>query len=60
MGRIVPVQKKMLYIGDFPVQTGFGVVSKNLIETFRKKYDLHIMGVNYYGDYDPLCEGLKV
>ena len=54
-----PVQK-MLYIGDFPVQTGFGVVSTNLIRTFKKIYDLHVLGVNYYGDYSPLIEGLKV
>ena len=60
MGRIVPAKKKMLYVGDFPVQTGFGVVSKNLIATFRNEYDLYIMGVNYYGDYDPLCDGLRV
>ena len=60
MARTVPAKKKMLYVGDFPVQTGFGVVSNNLIATFRNEYDLHIMGVNYYGDYDPLCEGLRV
>ena len=54
-----PVQK-MLYIGDFPVQTGFGVVSTNLIRTFKKIYDLHVLGVNYYGDYTPAIEGLKV
>ena len=60
MSRTVPAKKKMLYVGDFPVQTGFGVVSNNLIATFRHEYDLHIMGVNYYGDYDPLCEGLRV
>ena len=60
MSRTVPAKKKMLYVGDFPVQTGFGVVSNNLIATFRNEYDLHIMGVNYYGDYDPLCEGLRV
>lgn len=60
MGRIVPAKKKMLYVGDFPVQTGFGVVSKNLIATFRDEYELYILGVNYYGDYDPLCDGLRV
>jgi glycosyltransferase involved in cell wall biosynthesis len=51
---------KMLYVGDFPVPTGFGIVSKNLINTFRKHYDVHVIGVNYFGDYDPLIEGLKV
>jgi glycosyltransferase involved in cell wall biosynthesis len=51
---------KMLYVGDFPAPTGFGIVSRNLIKTFRKHYDLYIVGINYYGDYDPLCNGLKV
>jgi glycosyltransferase involved in cell wall biosynthesis len=50
----------MLYVGDFPVQTGFGVVSTNLIKTFKTLYDVHVLGVNYYGDYHPLLEGLKV
>lgn len=57
MARELP---KMLYVGDFPVPTGFGIVSKNLISTFRKHYDVHVIGVNYFGDYDPLIEGLKV
>jgi D-inositol-3-phosphate glycosyltransferase len=51
---------KMLYVGDFPVPTGFGIVSKNLIKHFKKDYDIYVVGVNYYGDYDPLCDGLKV
>lgn len=57
MARELP---KMLYVGDFPAPTGFGIVSRNLIKTFRKHYDMYIVGINYYGDYDPLCEGLKV
>lgn len=57
MAREVP---KMLYVGDFPVPTGFGIVSKNLIKHFRKQYDMHIIGINYYGDYSPEIEGLKV
>lgn len=57
MARELP---KMLYVGDFPVPTGFGIVSKNLISTFRKHYDVHVIGINYFGDYNPLIEGLKV
>lgn len=57
MARELP---KMLYVGDFPVPTGFGIVSRNLINTFRKHYDMHIIGINYFGDYDPLIEGMKV
>lgn len=57
MGKQLPV---MLYVGDYPVQTGFGVVGTNLIKTFKKHYDVHVMGVNFYGDYNELNEGLKV
>lgn len=57
MARALP---RMLYVGDFPVQTGFGVVSTNLIKVFKTLYDVHVLGVNYYGDYSPLIEGLKV
>lgn len=57
MARALP---RMLYVGDFPVQTGFGVVSTNLIKVFKTLYDVHVLGVNYYGDYNPLIEGLKV
>jgi glycosyltransferase involved in cell wall biosynthesis len=57
MGKQLPV---MLYVGDYPVQTGFGVVGTNLIKTFKKHYDVHVLGVNYYGDYNELNEGLKV
>lgn len=53
-------KETMLYVGDFPVHTGFGVVSDNLIKTFRKHYDMHILGINYFGDYHPSTEGLKV
>lgn len=53
-------KEKMLYVGDFPVHTGFGVVSDNLIKTFRNYYDMHILGINYFGDYHPSTEGLKV
>jgi D-inositol-3-phosphate glycosyltransferase len=57
MGKELP---KMLYIGDFPVPTGFGIVSTNLINTFKKHYEMHVLGVNFYGDYHPAIEGLKV
>lgn len=57
MGKVIP---KMLYIGDFPVPTGFGIVSANLIKTFKQYYDVHVLGVNFYGDYNPANDGVKV
>jgi glycosyltransferase involved in cell wall biosynthesis len=52
--------RKMLFVGDFPVQTGFGIVSANLIKTFRQHYEMHVLAVNYYGDYTPALDGLSV
>jgi|688.fasta_scaffold07428_9 D-inositol-3-phosphate glycosyltransferase len=57
MGKSLP---KMLFIGDFPVPTGFGIVSANLLKTFKQHYDVHVLGVNFHGDYHPNLEGLKV
>ena len=57
MGKVIP---KMLFVGDFPVQTGFGVVATNLINTFRKHYEMHVLAVNFFGDYNPLLDGLRV
>lgn len=57
MGKAIP---KMLFVGDFPVQTGFGVVATNLINTFKKHYEVHVLAVNFYGDYHPSLDGLRV
>jgi len=57
MGKVIP---KMLFVGDFPVQTGFGVVATNLINTFKKHYEVHVLAVNFFGDYDPSLDGLHV
>ena len=52
--------RKMLFVGDFPVQTGFGVVAANLIKTFRQQFEVHVLAVNFYGDYSPALDGLRV
>lgn len=47
---------KILYYGDSPtVDTGFGVVAKNLLNRFAGMgHDLYVLGINSYGDpYDP-------
>lgn len=46
---------KILYVGDSPtVDTGFGVVSKNLLLRFEKMgHEIIVLGINHYGDpYD--------
>jgi glycosyltransferase involved in cell wall biosynthesis len=57
MGKAIP---KMLFVGDFPIQTGFGVVATNLINTFKKHYEVHVLAVNFFGDYHPALDGLRV
>lgn len=46
---------KLLFHGDSPtVNTGFGIVSKNLLAQFHAKgYDITVLGINHYGQpYD--------
>lgn len=47
---------KILYYGDAPVvDTGFGIVAKNLLNRFAKMgHEIYALGINFYGDpYDP-------
>lgn len=47
---------KILYYGDSPtVDTGFGVVAKNLLNRFvGMGHKIYALGINFYGDpYDP-------
>lgn len=47
---------RILYVGDSPtVNTGFGIVAKNLLSRLYKEgHELIALGINHYGDpYDP-------
>ncbi len=47
---------KVLFYGDAPtVATGFGTVSRNILTGLHAtgKYDISVMGVNYWGDPHP-------
>lgn len=45
------MKKKILWIGDGVVRTGFGVVNHNIIANLNKDiYDIHHLAINYYGD----------
>lgn len=47
---------KLLFYGDAPtVATGFGTVSRNILVGLHNtgKYDIQVMGVNYWGDPHP-------
>jgi len=44
---------KLLFYGDSPtISTGFGIVAKNILAQLQAtgKYDITIVGINYYGD----------
>lgn len=42
---------KILWIGDAVATTGFATVSHNILENLPKRtYEIHQLGVNYYGD----------
>lgn len=43
-------KKKLLWWGDSPtVNTGFGIVSRNLLEYLGEFYEIGVMGINEYG-----------
>ena len=46
--------KKILAIGDFPVNTGFGIVMQNIFANLPGSYDIAVIGINYRGDPHPL------
>jgi len=43
---------KLLYYGDFVCNTGFGIVTKNILEQLYAtgKYEITVLSINYYGD----------
>jgi glycosyltransferase involved in cell wall biosynthesis len=42
----------ILYAGDAFVQTGFGRVAEYLLPALAKEHDVHVLAVNWHGDYD--------
>jgi hypothetical protein len=51
---------KILYCGDAFVQTGFGRVAAHLLPILAKEHDVHVLAVNYWGDYSPEAQNYKV
>jgi hypothetical protein len=43
---------KILYCGDAFVQTGFGRVAEYLLPALAKEHEVHVLAVNFHGDYD--------
>ena len=42
-------KQKLLWIGDCAIPSGFGRVSESILTRIEKDYDLHVMGINYFG-----------
>ena len=42
-------KKKLLCWCDFLVDTGFGIVAKNLLDTMYEDYEVSVLGINYHG-----------
>lgn len=49
-GRAVKEQPRLLWIGDAVAHTGFSVVTHGVLDNLCKKYDVHVLGINYFGD----------
>lgn len=47
------MKKKLLWIGDAVVQTGFARVTHNVLEHLRHEWDVVVLGVNHDGDPHP-------
>jgi len=42
-------KKKLLWIGDCVIPSGFGRVSESILTRIHKEFDTHVMGINYFG-----------
>lgn len=46
--------KKLFFYGDSPTcPSGFGTISRNLLEQLSKDYQIKVLGINYYGGWHP-------
>ena len=42
--------RKLLWVGDAAVATGFARCTHHVLEELRKTWDVHVLGINYRGD----------
>lgn len=47
------MKKKLLWIADAVVQTGFSRVTHNVLQYLKEHWELHVLGINYVGDPHP-------
>jgi glycosyltransferase involved in cell wall biosynthesis len=53
-------KKKLLWCGDIVAMTGFARVTENVLERLRDKYEVVVLGNNWWGDPTPLQEFYKM
>jgi glycosyltransferase involved in cell wall biosynthesis len=53
-------KKKLLWCGDIVAMTGFGRVTENVLERLRDKYEIVVLGNNWWGDPTPLQQFYKM
>ena len=51
---------KILWSGDIIAMTGFARVTYNLITRLKDKYEIVVLGNNWWGDPHPLCEDFVI
>ena len=51
---------KLLWVGDIVAMTGFARVTENVLSRLKDKYEIHVLGCNWHGDYTPLQEEYKM
>jgi glycosyltransferase involved in cell wall biosynthesis len=51
---------KLLWVGDIVATTGFARVTENVLDKLKDKYEIHVLGCNWHGDYTPLQEVYKL
>lgn len=45
--------RRLLWIGDAAVATGFARCTHHMLEELRKTWEVHVLGINYLGDPHP-------
>jgi glycosyltransferase involved in cell wall biosynthesis len=42
--------RRLVWVGDAVASTGFAKGTHKILEVLRKEWDVHVLGLNYYGD----------
>jgi len=56
----MPKKPKILWCGDIVARTGFARVTENILPTLAKKFNIVVLGNNWWGDPTPLQKKYKM